>query len=72
MGAREDKNVERNMDNERPRSEVNKDSSRNWARDHLCGTLAKNMALFCLGPENLSEDEFRDHGLICLAQKIPR
>ena len=48
---------------------MNKDSTRNQASDNAAGTLVKNMASFCLCPENLSEDGFRGNGLICLTEK---
>lgn len=49
-------------------SEGNKDSVRNWDRDHL----ALNLASFCPCPKNLNEAEFEGHGLICLSEEIPR
>lgn len=40
--------------------------------NHLCDILFKNLASFCLCPENLSEVEIEDNGLICLAEEISR
>lgn len=41
-------------------------------RSHFCKVLAKNQASFCAYPEILSEDEFKESGLICLAGEILR
>jgi len=51
--------------------EENKDSQKlRWA--HSCESLANDLFLFCLGPENLNEVEFKGNKLIRLAWEIPR
>lgn len=50
----------------------NKDSIRNLDRSHLCDIGAKNVASFCPYPEIQCEGEFKDSGLICLAEEILR
>lgn len=51
-GSLEDKDAETvamwTVDHES--SERTKDSIRNWLRDHLCDSLAKDLALFCQLP----------------------
>ena len=46
-------------------SEGNKDSISNWTRGHKCKTLNKNLAVFCLCPESLSDIIFERDVLIC-------
>lgn len=41
-----------------------KDSTNNWASDHLCYMLAKSLAVFCLCPKGLSEAELSRLSLV--------
>lgn len=41
----------------------------NWATEHLCDILAKNVAAFC--PKNLSKANLKSCG-ISVAEEIPR
>lgn len=50
-------------------SEWNKDSVRHWDGSHPCDILVTGLASFCLCPENLSEVELRDDGLVCLPEE---
>jgi hypothetical protein len=42
-----------------------------WTRGHSCYILAKKVSTFCLCPETLCEDEFKD-GLVNLMEEISR
>lgn len=56
-GSLEDQNVHRNVDSgglAHEVSEGNKDSDGNWARNHLCYILAKNLVTFYLCTENFT------------------
>lgn len=74
-GGLEESNAVRNVYDEGPAhtaSEDNKYSSSSWTRGHLCDTLAKNLAAFCLCPESLSGAKFEGDVLICFAGEISR
>jgi hypothetical protein len=50
-----DQNTKRNVDNRiHVGLEGKRNPTRNWARSHLCDTLAKIQAIFSLCPENLN------------------
>lgn len=69
----EDKNAERNAESGcqvHEVSEWDKDSIQHRDRSCPCGILATDLASFCLRPENLSEVELRDDGLVCLLEEF--
>lgn len=44
--------------------------TKNWIRSHSGKIMVKNLATFCLSPENLIETEFKSNGLIYLQRKF--
>jgi hypothetical protein len=44
----------------------------NWAKEHSCDILAKNVAVSCPHPKNSSEVQLKSNGLISLAEEISR
>ena len=69
----EDKNAKRNAESGSQVHEVSewdKDSVRHRHRCYPCGILATGLASFCLCPENLSEVELRDDGLVCVSEEF--
>lgn len=40
------------------------------SRSHLCDIHAINLSVSCSCPENFSESEYSNTGLICLAEEI--
>lgn len=44
----------------------------NWPRDHLCDSVARNVAALCLRPKNLPEAQPKRFELISLVEEILR
>lgn len=51
-------------------SDRNKNSAGNCTKEHSYYILEKNIAVSCMCPDNLTKAEFKNNGLICLAEEI--
>lgn len=72
----EDQSAKRNAVSGGPVHEVSewdKGSTGNWTGGHSCHILVKGLtSTFCPCPENLSEAEDRQSGLICFSEEMAR
>lgn len=69
----EEQKANKNADSEvtaHKASDRNKNSAGNLTRGHSHYILEKNIVVSCLCPDNLSKAEFKNNGLICLAEEI--
>lgn len=70
-GSLEDSSVERNVDCRGLPQEVSEGNNiSNWARDHACDTLTKNVTEFCTCPKSLQESKLKSFGSMSLAEDV--
>lgn len=69
----EDSGTEINVDYESLGQEASEEMNINkWPRDCSCDMLVKNVAVFYIWPNNLSEAKLKSFGLTALAEEISR